>query len=157
MELENKFDIEVIIAEEQQRPKLVIYTAQMNEAVVDLIHRCQNSPVDQGYQSLACDSGETVVFVKHTAILRIFTEEGHLVVISDKGRFALKKRLYEVEAQLDSRYFIKISQSEIVNFRRVEGVKTKLTGAFALVFEDGSQAFVSRRFLPEIKRQLGIK
>ncbi len=163
MEQHTTFDIEVVLDTAYTRPKLVIYTSEMSEAVLALLKQLQHQkpqPIPQPIPqppTLFCEGADETIFVKHKEILRIYTSEGHLTVASDKGEHRLKMRLYEVEAQLDGRYFIPISQSEIVNFQRVEGIKTGITGAFALKLDNGSQAYVSRRYVAEIKKRLGMK
>jgi DNA-binding LytR/AlgR family response regulator len=146
-------EIEIVIDAAYEKPKLTIHTSKLDEdieALVQLAKRTVETP-------FVCYEGEHVVFVKPADILRIHTEGSGLVVVSKRGAFTLKQRLYEVEELLDARFFIKISQSEIVNFRWVEGMKVSLTGALALTFEDGSQAFVSRRYVALIKKRLGMK
>lgn len=155
MEQNRAFDVEVILEDSYQRPKVVIYTAEMGEAILALLQQVKGQSVKP--PTLVCVSGEETVFVKHKEILRIYTSDTHLTVVSDKGQHQLKMRLYEVLSELDNRYFIKISQSEIVNFQRVEGIKTGITGAFALKLDNGSQAYVSRRYISEIKKHLGMK
>lgn len=159
MEQNTTFDIEVVLDTAYSRPKLVIYTSEMSEAVLALLKQFQHQkPQPAPHRTtLICEGADETIFVKHKEILRVYTSDGHLTVVSDKGEHRLKMRLYEVEALLDGRYFIPISQSEIVNFQRVEGIKTGITGAFALKLDNGSQAYVSRRYVTEIKKRLGMK
>lgn len=74
--------------------------------------------------------------------------------------FEIKQRLYEIEElipQLGSDKFIRISNSEIVNFDFVEKFDMSLTGTIGLHFKNGERTFVSRRYVKKICTSLGLK
>jgi DNA-binding LytR/AlgR family response regulator len=63
-------------------------------------------------------------------------------------------RLYELEEMLEGTSFIRISNSEIVNFDTVTSLDMGLTGTIELSTVDGRKYYVSRRYMREIKDYL---
>ncbi len=68
----------------------------------------------------------------------------------------VRHRLYELEEALDKRRFLRISNSEIVNIKKIRDMDLRVTGRICIRFTDGSQTYVSRRYIPRIKKSLGI-
>ena len=71
-------------------------------------------------------------------------------------RCCLKARLYELEERLAKKNFIRISNSEIVNFSKIKNFDLSLAGTITIIFKDGSKTYVSRRYVKKIKQFLGI-
>jgi len=68
----------------------------------------------------------------------------------------LRLRLYELEERLRPFSFVRISNSEIINLKRVRSFDLSLVGTICVTLSDGSKAYVSRRYVPKIKEVLGI-
>lgn len=99
------------------------------------------------------DRGEVPLAVEE--IIRIYTEGRRVRVDSDRGNFALRSRIYELEERLGGDAFVRISNSEIVQKRRILRLDYSLTGTIRLVLEGGIETYVSRRYVARIKRMFG--
>ena len=75
---------------------------------------------------------------------------------SDNRRYRLKGRLYELEAQLGNREFVRISNSEIINLKKVRNFDLSLSGTICVTLSDGTATYVSRRYVSKIKKVLGL-
>ena len=85
-------------------------------------------------------------------IIRIYTQQRRVLVDSDRGSFSLRSRLYELEEKLDAAEFVRISNSEIVNRRRILHLDFSLTGTIRLSLKGGVETYVSRRYVSRIRR-----
>ena len=72
------------------------------------------------------------------------------------NEYIVKYRLYQLEEFLDISSFIRISNSEIINIRKITGIDLGVTGKICICFPGGIKTFVSRRYIPKIKKKLGI-
>ena len=52
--------------------------------------------------------------------------------------------------------FLRISNSEIINFDKVKKINTKLLGTICINFKSGYQTYASRRYIKKIKEFLNI-
>lgn len=145
-------NVEIVVDETQEDIKVVLHTP----AITDQVHQIVVSIQEVFEPVILCFDGETAIRLKPSSVMRIHTEGNKLLVVADQGVFQMKQRLYEVEMSLNPRHFVKISQSEIVNFARVERLNMSFKGTLMLRFDDGSQTYVSRRYMAKIKSHLGL-
>ena len=89
-------------------------------------------------------------------ILRIYAQAGKVLAETGRGIYQLRLRLYEAEQRLDSRSFARISNSEILNLKKVKGFDLSFTGTIRVLLCNGDSAYVSRRYVGKIKKILGI-
>ena len=65
-----------------------------------------------------------------------------------------KEKLYYLEEVLPEKYFIRISNSAIININHVKCFNTSLIGKIIVKFKDGSEEIVSKRRTSEIMKFL---
>ena len=65
-------------------------------------------------------------------------------------------RLYQVEEKLTGRRFVRISNSEIINLNKTANFDLSFAGTIQVKLKNGDVTFVSRRYVSEIKKILGI-
>ena len=83
--------------------------------------------------------------------------EGKTYAIDSKNqRYRLKRRLYELEAELPSS-FIRINKSTLANEVRLNRFKVTYAGSVDAVFKCGYTEYVSRRCFAQIKRRFESK
>lgn len=68
----------------------------------------------------------------------------------------LRSRLYELESQLDPKMFVRISNSEIVNAKKILRLDASITGTIGVYLEGNIKTFSSRRYVKKIKEIFGI-
>lgn len=95
------------------------------------------------------DRGE--VLIPQREIQRIYTQQRRVLAECDGGTFFLKERMYELEEELNANEFVRISNSEIVNRRRILKLDFSLNGTIRMIFRDGTETYVSRRYVPRIR------
>lgn len=52
--------------------------------------------------------------------------------------------------------FVRVSNSEIINLKKIKNFDLSLAGTICVKFLDGSTTYVSRRYVTKIKEILGI-
>ena len=62
----------------------------------------------------------------------------------------------ELEEILDSDSFVRISNSEIVNVKKIIRLDTSITGTIRMYMKGDTQTFVSRRYVSRIKKTLKL-
>ena len=97
-----------------------------------------------------------VIPVGSSDIIRIYAQNQRVFVTTAKGDFRLHERLYELEGMLDNSVFLRISNSEIVNLKKIRRLDTNLTGTVKMFLDEDVETFVSRRYVTKIKKALGI-
>ena len=104
--------------------------------------------------------GDYCIPLTPSKIFRIFSQDKKVFVQTESEILLLKFRLYEVEALVERcglTDFVRISNTDIVNFENVSKMDMSITGVIKVILKNNSTAFVSRRYMNKIRRQLCLK
>lgn len=96
------------------------------------------------------------VMINSTDIIRIFCASKSVFASTDSGTYKIWERLYEIENKLGTGRFVRISNSEIVNIRKIKSLNTSLTGTIKMQLQGDIETYVSRRYVTKIKQTLGL-
>ncbi len=90
-------------------------------------------------------------------VLRFYGEDKDVRMQALGGEiYTVRLRLYQLEERLDRKTFVRVSHSEIVNWKRVTALDLSLSGTIRVALEGGVTTYVSRRYVKKIKEVLGI-
>lgn len=145
-------NIEIKVDEKYTESKVIIYTNKINEEITSIIDSI--STINQ--KTLKAYKDDKIYILNQKDIDTIYSENGKVLVRYNNELYILKNRLYELENILDKKIFSRISNSEIVNFNKVENIDIKILGTLTINFKDGNKSYASRRYIPKIKEFLEI-
>lgn len=134
------------------------------EVTVVLHAPARTEAVDALLAQLTAESGTllgfrdegTAIPLPPETILRFYGEEKEVKAQTPDGVYTMRQRLYELEARLTGRRFVRISHSEIVNLDQVTALDLSLTGTIRMTLRGGVVTYVSRRYVKKIKEVLGL-
>ena len=145
--------IHLEIRDEYLEPEIRICAAALTpeiEKILQLVERSSGNKPLNGYRQ------DTVTPLAPEKILRLYGENQKVFAQTMEGIYQLRERLYELEERLGSEAFLRISHSEIVNRRRICRLDVSLTGTIAVILEGGITTYVSRRYVPRIRKALEL-
>ena len=145
-------EIEIKIDSTCNEPKVIILTDKMTEDVNDIIKKLSETPpkILTGFRE------DTVEILEQCEIFRAYASEGKVFAVTNDGIYTLRLRLYELEERLNSNKFVRISNSEIINLKKVKNFDLSFIGTICVTLLDGTVTYVSRRYVSKIKKVLGI-
>lgn len=144
--------IEIRLDPAMAEPKVVIFTREMTEEVHELARRLSEASP----QLMLGFLNEQAVILDQTEIYRVFSLSGKIYAETDGGAYLLRARLYELEERLDKSRFVRISNAEIINLKKVKGFDLSLAGTICVRLSNGTVTYASRRYVARIKQVLGI-
>lgn len=144
--------IEVKIESAYQEPKVIILTDRMTDEVNEIVRKLS----DAVPQMIAGFQDEILKVLDQEDIFRIYTRNGKVFASTNNGEYSLRTRLYELEERLDRNNFVRISNSEIINLRKVKAFDLSLAGTILVSLLNGTITYVSRRYVSKIKQVLGV-
>lgn len=68
----------------------------------------------------------------------------------------LKMKLYELEERLVIKGFIRISKSMILNLSKAKRFNPYVGGRFEAILSNGEKALISRQYVADLKKRLGV-
>lgn len=144
--------IEVKIDSSVNEPKVIILTDKMTEEINEIIRRISEMET----QMIAGFKEGIVTILDQKDILRIYSANSKVYAITATDEYTLRLRLYELEERLKREAFVRISNSEIINLKKVKCFDLSFTGTICVTLSDGTRTYVSRRYVSKIKDVLGI-
>jgi two-component system, LytTR family, response regulator len=97
-----------------------------------------------------------IVFVKIAEIDWIEAADYYACIHVGQKAHLLRRRMSELEQELDKATFCRIHRSSIVNLNRVRGLELNADGDYEVVLEGGKRLRLSRRYRKELQSRLGI-
>ena len=134
----------------------VLITAQEQSRTVNALYKHIVEFDKKSLETLTAYKDDIAKIVNVTDVFRIYTGNQKVYIQTHQGEYAIRYRLYELEAALDKKQFLRISNSEIVNVKKIRDIDLSIIGRICIRFEDNTQTYVSRRYIPKIKKSLGI-
>lgn len=144
--------VEVKIDASCHELKLIILTDAMTEEVNGLIQKLS----DHSLQMISGSKDGKITILEPNDLFRIYAGSGKVFAVTGSGEYLLRLRLYEAEERLNPAQFVRISHSEIINLKKVKNFDLNFTGTISVELTDGTTTYVSRRYIPKIKKILGI-
>lgn len=133
-------------------PKIIVMTASMTEEVNNLVKLLsKDSP-----QIISGCRDDKFEVLEQADLIRAYANNGKVFAVTDKGEYITRLRLYELEERLDSYWFVRISNSEIINLKKVNNFDLSFTGTICVKLVNGTITYVSRRYVSKVKKILGI-
>jgi len=97
-----------------------------------------------------------IVFVKIAEIDWIEAADYYACLHVGAKSHLLRRRMAELEQELDGATFCRIHRSSIVNLQRVRGLESNADGDYEVVLEGGRKLRLSRRYRKELQARLGM-
>lgn len=132
--------------------RVLVTADSMSEEVSSILQRLSEDVP----QILAGFREERLEVLEPSEILRIYAEDGKVFAVTASGIYTMRQRLYELEERLDKKQFVRISNSEIINLKKVRGFDLSISGTICVSLTNGSVTYVSRRYVSRIKQVLGV-
>ncbi|MGN1025263.1 MAG: LytTR family DNA-binding domain-containing protein [Faecousia sp.] len=144
--------IEIQIDENVKEPKIIVITDKMTEEVSEILKKLS----EERGQTIAGFKDDIVNVLEPDSLFRIYASNSKVFAQTDHGEYQLRLRLYELEQRLDRHSFVRISNSEIINLKKVKGFDLSFSGTICVMLSNGTVTYVSRRYVAKIKQILGI-
>ena len=146
--------VEIKIDPSYLEPKIVVFTSQMSEEIELLLRKI--SEEKEMPKILTGMQNEQLRVLDEVDIIRVEANAGKVLAHTNDGEYIMRQRLYELESRLEEFSFVRISNSEIINLKKVEGFDLSFAGTICVSLSNETVTYVSRRYVAKIKQLLGI-
>lgn len=143
--------VSVELAPEHREPYAIIYT----DKVTDEIQRMMDVFGSGTSPITALQDENDIIILQPEEIYMVRVEDGDTIIYGKSKNYRSRKRLYELGQQLGTK-FMQISKSTLINLAYMDSVEAGFSGTLLLKLKNGCKDYVSRRYLPEFKKYLGL-
>lgn len=141
---------EVKIQENCPEPYAVIYANEITQEVQRVLNFMRDSSA-----TIVGKDEDRMYMLRPEEIFMVNVEGERTFLHTKNKRFSSSKRLYEMKECLGAD-FVQISKSSIVRISACESVEVAFNGMMLLHLKNGGKEYVSRHYLPEFKKSLGL-
>ena len=120
--------VEIKIDDSCIEPRVIIITDKVNDEINDILNTL-SSKTPEVITGFYNDLAE---ILSPEDIIRIYAAGGKTFASVSKKEYILRQRLYELEEQLTKHSFVRISNSEIINLKKVRNFDLRFRVRFAL-------------------------
>jgi len=141
--------VEIKLSADIKEPYAVIYTNEITEEISKI-----NSCLKNSEQVITAYEEDSIVILKRENIYMLRANERKVSIFGSSKEYTSKKCLYEFE-ELLTKDFMRISKATIINLSHIKRVEPSFNGML-VVMENGCKDYISRKYLPEFKKYLGL-
>ena len=143
--------VSVDISPEYKEPYAVIHTDKVTDEIQHIIDSlaASDAPIT------ALLNEEDIIVLKPKEIYMVRVEGGDTIIYGEKNQYRSRRRLYELANQL-GKQFMQISKTTLINLSFMDCIEPGFSGTLLLKLKNGCKDYVSRKYLPEFKRYLGL-
>ncbi|MBO4682102.1 MAG: LytTR family transcriptional regulator [Clostridiales bacterium] len=143
--------VNIDVSAEYKEPYAVIHTDKVTDEIrriVDLFSG-NETPVT------ALQNEEEIVVLQPKEIYMVRIEGGDTVIYGERQKYRSRKRLYEL-ADVLGKQFMQISKTTLINLSYIDSIEPGFSGTMLMKMKNGNKDYVSRKYLPEFKKYLGL-
>ena len=144
--------VDISISPEIEEPFVVIHTKEMNSEIADLAKDI--SEYTSGGKIIG-NTDDRMIVLEAESISVIRVEDEKVYVVSEGITYRVGKRMYELLEML-GKDFMQVSKSASINLKYLKSVEPYFNGVMVLHLKDGEKEYISRKYVPMLKKYLGI-
>ena len=142
--------IEIRISSDIKEPYAIIYSNTMTDEIQSVV-----SVLDSTEVIITVTDNERIIVLQPKEIFMVRVEDEKTVIYCQNEKYLSGKRLYELEAVL-GKGFMRISKTTLINLKEICSVEPSFNGMMLLIMKNGSKDYISRKYLPDFKKYLGL-
>ncbi len=133
-----------------EEDEIIVRCADLDERVLKLIQALRAEDRLTGYID------DKIVKLPLKEIYYFEAVDNRVFSYTAKETYEVHKKLYEIEQAFEHTDFLRISKSVIVNVSKIAYVKPIFNGRFEAKLKNDEKVIVSRQYVSELKKKLGI-
>lgn len=131
--------------------EIIIRCSTINQDVQKIIHM-----LEQDNKKLQCKKDRGIYQIPIEDIYYIETIDEKSFVYLQDDVYENSSKLYELENNLKSYGFVRVSKSSLVNLECVHHIRALLNGKYEATLINQEKLIISRKYLPEFKKALEL-
>lgn len=108
-------------------------------------------------ENLVIRSEDGVIIIKKMDIVSAEIYDKSLTIYTKEDEIKTSKTLSALMKELDSKTFLQVSKSEMLNIHMIKRVEPSFSGNLVARMTYGDKVIISRRYVSKLKERLGIK
>ncbi len=133
--------------------QIIIRVRSLDKRITELIREINSD----GRRLTGYHPDGSMSVIRSEDIFYFESVDSKIFAYPESGVIELKAKLYELEREFDGSDFVRISKSMILNLSKVDRFSPSVSGRFEAVLVNGEKVIISRQYVPDIRKRLGLK
>lgn len=149
--VEQTMKITIETLEPDAEEEIIIRCRTLDDDLMDLIYALK---ARRG--KLTAYSSQGIVILSVKDVYYFESVDNKVFAYCRTEVYEVHKKLYELEEELNSQDFLRVSKSIIVHLPKISYLRPLFNGRFEATLKNAEKILVSRRYVAEMKKKLGI-
>lgn len=134
--------------------EITISANNLDQTTMQLMQQIQS--LAQPTTSLPITVDERVVLLAFTDIVVVEVFGTEIVIQTTTKSYTTKGQLKKISLRLPPHSFIQVNKSTLINVEHLDYLEAAFSGNMTAFLTNGNRVSVSRKYLPDLKRVLGL-
>ena len=112
--------------------------------------------IADGSLRITCKKDDKTYKIRLEDVYYIETVDERLFIYCENDVYENRMRLYEAEELCRDTLFFRASKSMLINIKKIDNMKPSLSGRFEITMKNGERLIVSRRYVSDLKKKMGL-
>lgn len=144
--------MKIVIEEPQdgEEEKIIFKCRQMTPELLRIIAQLK------AQDALVAYEGNEIHRIRPSAVFYIEVVDNKTFLYCKGKVYESKQKLYELEECLINSDFLRVSKSVMLNLSKIKSLSPALSGRFEAILDNGEKTVISRQYVNDLKKRLGI-
>lgn len=143
--------ITIMDRDDGEEDEIIVRCRQMDEQLLKMIYALK-----AGTEKLTVMREGSILQVLPKDIYYFEAVDNKIFAYASEETYEIRRKLYELEQDFVHTDFLRISKSAIVNTSKIAYVKPIFNGRFEAKLKNGEKIIISRQYVAELKKKIGI-
>ena len=134
-----------------EEDEVIIRCGHLDDRVLELIRTLKN---EKSKLTAYSDDGITMLDMKDVYYFE--SVDNKVFAYCEKQVYEIRRKLYELESDLNGTDFLRISKSTIVDLSKIAHLSAAFNGRLEAKLKNGEKIIISRQYVPALKKKLGL-
>ncbi|MGF7141601.1 DNA-binding LytR/AlgR family response regulator [Anaerotaenia torta] len=134
-----------------EEDQIIIRCREWNESIQKLVGELR-----QGQKKLAGMKDGAITMIDPANIYYFEGVDNKVFLYCKQNVYETKMKLYEIEEEFRNMGFFRASKSAILNAAKIKSISPAYSGRFEALLFNGETVVISRQYVPELKKKLGM-
>ncbi len=143
--------ITIMPPEPGQEDEVIFRCAQLDDRVIELIRALKHEK-----RKLCAYRDGGITMLEPEDVFYFESVDDRVFAYCEKQVYEVRKKLYELEQELEGTEHLRISKSTIVDLSKIVHLSPAFNGRLEAKLRNGEKIIISRQYVPALKKKLGF-
>ncbi len=135
----------------EEEDQIIIRCRELDEHILKII-----SEFKMGQKKLSGLKDGIITMIDPANVYYFEGVDNKVFMYCKQNVYETKLKLYEIEEEFKNTNFFRASKSVILNVTKIKNVSPAYNGRFEALLFNGERVVISRQYVPELKKKLGL-